>query len=371
MKKMKTVKVPAGMRDENLAEIFNQMLGAGTVNVNVAYPRYERIRKTLDNLLKLFDMFAGSPLFNADAAYADNCQEIREFTKSGRAQIERLFSVDLKAYEWNYNLVGDEDRAKFTEVYTACKKSDLVNTFIIMCDRLLTYKNYIRDANALDHKFISCMPGTSWVPFPFTGMNIKALVDGLLAPRPGVQTVGDPTLNVRYVLIVLNKAYQLSHNLWEEITSPDVDVNQFSSLIMNNIDAIQRHPKLSRCRQAFQKIKDSVSLLQQRFSGYYRDFVSTQDSTIMMQHFILDVSKNTQADPEVTRQFRQIISYYREVAQQQIKNPKVKMLFDKVSESFRELERGTQNLRSDDASDGSAAPASPSDSDAPTSDAGK
>jgi hypothetical protein len=64
----------------------------------------------------------------------------------------------------------------------------------------------------------------------------------------------------------------------------------------------------------------------------------------MMQQFIIDVSKKTDSDPQVTRQFRQIISYYRELAQQQIQNPKVKMLFDKVNESFQQLERGATNL---------------------------
>jgi hypothetical protein len=85
-------------------------------------------------------------------------------------------------------------------------------------------------------------------------------------------------------------------------------------------------------------------LLKENFGDYYRDFISTKDSTIMMQNFIIDVSKKTDSDPQVTRQFRQIISYYRELAQQQIQNPKVKMLFDKVNESFQQLERGATNL---------------------------
>jgi aspartate oxidase len=64
----------------------------------------------------------------------------------------------------------------------------------------------------------------------------------------------------------------------------------------------------------------------------------------MMQHFIIDVSKETEADPVVTSQFRTIIAYYQKIARDQISNPKIKMLFDKVNESFKELERGTENL---------------------------
>jgi hypothetical protein len=46
----------------------------------------------------------------------------------------------------------------------------------------------------------------------------------------------------------------------------------------------------------------------------------------------------------VTAQFRKIISYYRNMAQSQIKNPKAKALFDKVNESIKSWERDTENL---------------------------
>ena len=56
----KKIKIPAGIKDQNLADMFNQMLGTGAVNMTIAYPRYVRIKGIVDKLLKLFEMLSSS-----------------------------------------------------------------------------------------------------------------------------------------------------------------------------------------------------------------------------------------------------------------------------------------------------------------------
>lgn len=332
--KVKKVKISPTIKDEGLAEMFNQMLGAGSVNVTIAYPRYKKIRGLCEQLVKLFELLAGSPFMRAYKDFSAQKLQIEAFCTSSRESIVDMFRVDFSDYEWNLTLVEDELRKQFSEVYENMKKSDLVNTFIVMCDRLVPYKKNFMDLDKLNHRFITSMAGAEWAPFPFTTLNLKHIFS--------LAGVGENTIT--FFMTVLNRAYDLSRQLYEEIQSPDIDVDQFVDFIMKNIDEIQKRPELARCRDAFQKIKESVKLLKDRFNGYYRDFISTKDSTIMMQHFIIDVSKNTEANAKVTSQFRTIISYYRKIAQDQITNPKVKMLFDKVNDSFKELERGTENL---------------------------
>jgi hypothetical protein len=340
--KVKKIKVPLGMKDEGLAEMFNQMLGAGSVNMTIAWPRYVRIKGLCEQLVKLFSMLSSSPFMRAHGEFAAQKADLDKFCEDSRAKITDLFRMDFSEYEWNLSTVEEELKKTFTEVYEQMKKSDLVNTFIVMCDRLVVYKKNFIDLTKLNHKFITTMPGTEWKPFPFSSLNVKYVFS--------LSTIGENT--IRFFMTVLNKAFELSHKLYEEISSPDIDVDQFVDVIMSNIGEIQKRPELHRCKKAFQKIRESVELLKGRFNNYYRDFIATKDSTIMMQHFILDVSKSTDADPQVTAQFRTIISYYRKIAQDQITNPKIKMLFDKVNESFKELERGAENLvriREDDA----------------------
>ena len=343
----KKIKIPIDIKDQNLSEMFNQMLGTGAVNMSIAYPRYVRIRGLTDQLLKLFEMFNGSPFMAKYREFAAEHAEIAAFVSHGRESWTALFSADFTDYEWNLTLVEDEQRAAFTEVYERMKKSDLVNTFIIMCDRLIPYKRSIGNPKALSDAFIMSMAGVEYTPFPFTKLNMKYIFSLPAATEPTRQ----------FFLVVLNKAYDLSYRLWNEINTPDINVDDFVEIIMSNIKEIQKRPELNRCQKAFKKIEDSVHLLKGRFNDYYRDMVSAKNSTIMMEHFILDVSKSTKADPETTRQFRHIITFYRRIAQDQVSNPKVKMLFDKVEASFKELERGTSNLvniKDDDADDESS-----------------
>ncbi|QYB17669.1 H339R-like protein [Pacmanvirus S19] len=332
--KVKKIKVPVGMKDEGLAEMFNQMLGAGSVNMTIAYPRYIRMKGLCEQLVKLFEMLSNSPFMRAYSEFGPQKAEIDTFCQQSREQIAELFTIDFSEYEWNLTLVEDELKKAFTEAYEKMKKSNFINVLIQISNNLIMYKKNFTDLTKLNHKFITTMPGTEWAPFPFTHLNVKYIFSLI--------GIGENT--IRFFMTVLNKAFELSYKLYEEISSPDIDVDQFVKVIMTNIGEIQKRPELSRCRKAFQKIKESVELLKGRFNNYYRDFIATKDSTIMMQHFIIDVSKSTEADPQVTVEFRRIIAYYRKIAQEQITNPKIKMLFEKVNDSFKELERGAENL---------------------------
>lgn len=354
--KVKKIKVPLGSKDEGLAEMFNQMLGTGSVNMTIAYPRYKKIRGICSDLVKLFELLASSPFMRVYTDFTSEKVQIERFCASSRLVMDEMFGMDFSMYEWNLTLVDDDQRKKFSEAYGQMKSSDLINTFIVMCDRLVKHKKHIADPEALDHRFITSMGGVEWCPFPFTDLNLKHIMSMSSIPAG----------SIKFFMVVLNKAYEYSYQLYHEVQSPDIDVDQFVEFIMKNIDEIQKRPELSRCREAFQKIKDSVALLKDRFNGYYRDFIATKDNTIMMQHFILDVSKETDASPIVTNQFRTIIAYYRKVAQSQISDPRVKMLFDKVNESFRTLDRGTENLVNIDETSAASSESSdepPADSD--------
>jgi hypothetical protein len=68
--KVKKIKVPVGMKDEGLADMFNQMLGTGSVNMSIAYPRYVRIKGLCEQLIKLFEMLTTSPFMRAHGEFA-------------------------------------------------------------------------------------------------------------------------------------------------------------------------------------------------------------------------------------------------------------------------------------------------------------
>lgn len=327
----KTIKIPLGDQDNgNLAELFNQMLGTESCNINIAHARWLRIRGLCDQLLRLFEMLIKSPVMRDMPEFKQSRAEIAWFIVESRTAFTPR--IDLNEYEWNLSLVPPDLKEKFIAEYTRLKTDAHLRAFVIMCDNLIVYKKYLA-LDKLNHKFITNMPGCEWRPLPFTELDIKYAV-----------SMDSGENMTRFFMTVLSKALEFSHKLYQEISSPDIDIDQFSDIIMSNIDRLQRLPELSRCRKAFQKIRNSVDMLKGNFGEYYRDFVETKDSTIIVQHFIIDVSKNTDADPQVLSEFRRIIMYYRKVAGDQITNPKIQKLFDTISEGLKEAEKGTRNL---------------------------
>jgi len=331
--KVKKVKVPAGSDD--LSDMFNQMLMTGddSVNVAIAYPRYIRVKNLCESMIKVFETLESCPLMRTKEFTAPR-EEIRKYCEESRATMADLFSVSLADYEWNIKNISQATRDSFIEKYTTLKKSDFINMFIIICDKLVPYKANFTDLNKLNHKFITSMPGLEWTPLVFTNLNIKQIFC--------MKNIGENT--TRFIMTLLYKTFEFSSKIYEEMSSPDIDVEEFSKLIMNSIEEIQTRPELNRCKKAFKKVKESIGMLNNNFGSYYKDFIITKDSTIIMQHFMLDVNKTTDNDPELAAQFRTIIAYYRKAAQQNTTNPKVKALFDKINDSMKEFERGAENL---------------------------
>jgi hypothetical protein len=334
--KAKKVKIPLGENSDQITDLFNQMVGAGSINMNIVYPKYLRLKIHCENLIKLFEVVAESPFMTRQPEYAKQKASLDGFCKEARADFIVLFARDFTDYINNLNAIDENSKKEFAIEYEAAKKSKLINNWVMMCDRLVNYKNNFNDITKFNHKFIMRMPGVEWCPFPFIDINLKYIFS---CANVRENTIG-------FFMMVLHKAFAHSYALWGELGSPDIDIDEFINVLMMNLTEIQKRPELTRCQKAFKQIAESVGLLKQNFGTYYRDFVDTKDNTIMMQHFIIDVSKNTNNDPQLTAQFRKIVEYYRKIAKDQIQNPKVKALFDKVNESFNELDKTTPNLSS-------------------------
>lgn len=335
--KVKKMRMPIGGSDTDLSEMFNQMLGTGNVNMTIAYPKYDKIKTSCEQYIKIIKMITDSPFMKKFTNFAQQNEELLNYISKSREEMDDIFKIDFTDYEWNFDILSNTQREQFNQHYEKMKKSQLIASMIATCDRLTPYKNHLLEEKP-QHKFILDTPGVEWCPFTFSNLNIKAI---FCLPEVGENTI-------RFFMAVIQKIFDLTKKIWTEISSPDIDVNQFVDVIMTNIDFIQKRPELARCKKAFSKIKSSVGLLKDRFNNYYKDFIKTKESTIIFEHFIIDVSKSTDVDPQEIAQFRVIIDYYRKIASQQSQNPQVKMLFEKVEESFKALEKSAPNLAKDE-----------------------
>lgn len=349
--KVRKIKISGGGDNDELNKMFNSVLGTGEIDMGIAYPRFLTMRDLCKNILNIFEQVIDSPFMRQCKEFAPQQEEIRQYCLRGRKDMIQLFKWDFSDYEWNLSLIDPAQVKLFTEDYNNMKKSSLVRGFISLCNDLHPYRSNFIDLDKLNYKFIINMPGSEWLPFQFTTLDLKTIFT-----TPGV---GENT--IRFFMVVLNRVYTVSHKLWNESTTPDIDIDLFVQDIAARLDTIRKVPGLEQCGRAFDKIQESVDLLKTNFNSYYRDFIDTRDNTVIMQNFILDIGKNSKVDPIVSNQFMKIIAFIQKEAKGHMDKPQVKMLFDQINKSCKDLQKGCDNLTAKEPTAESGAAATPNE----------
>jgi hypothetical protein len=345
--KIKSKVVSETLANADVLEMFHGVLGTseGAATTSVTHPKYLRMKTHTERFLKVLAVLHESSLLRE--LFPSARDELGRYLEALRAQYESAFCAPDFCY-WlgeptaggfaeatgtapyaaeDYNKLPPEVIEKFTSVFSSVKKCSLVNTVIVTCKNLVAHKKSLEDAKKLKDRFLTKMAGSLFYPLPDLGLNFKQLyIDDRLGPS-----------DRDFVLAVLHKLYAVGHDLYEAVTAPDIDVNDFVEVIMGSVSKVRG--QIPRCDEAFDKIVESVDLLKGNFGGYYKDYAASGNSSIIMENFVLDVSKNTKATPRVTAQFRKIISHYRKVSASQPSNPKLKSLFNQVDANFAELEK--------------------------------
>lgn len=338
MSRRSKIKIIKNHMDKDAVEMFNQMVGASdTVNIPICQPKYINIENGLQNAFKILTMM-NEGCIKLFPHLSDTYTEIANFVETASADLKTIFNVKREQY------ASDEEfNEAFSKSYIAMKEHKLINLFIGICNELICYKKYIELLEILDEKFIINMPGTDFAPLVgITSFNIKEFVTYLRAEIIDSTDVKHKEISrrmIKLIMLVLHKLYVISYKIYKEVTSADIDVNEFVKVIMSNIQEVKK--KIPRCEKAFKKIEQSVHLLKEKFGDYYKDFIVTKNQTIIMENFVLDVAKQTNTDIETTRQFKEIIKYYRKVAAQQPggNNPKLSALLSKMESSIGQLEK--------------------------------
>ena len=317
--------------------------GTGSSSLPITHQKYLRVRTHVERFLRLLGALQESALMTE--RFPEMRAHLAAYVTALRGQYAASFSVgDFSEYlpalagvaaaagptAADYARVPAAAMTEFETVFKAMKSCSLVNGILVTCRNLIVHKKSIGDAAALKDKFLARDAGMTFAPLPdLSQLNFKRIYnDSALGPSER-----------KFILVILNKMLSISHDVYEAISAPDVDVDEFVGIIMSSVEEVKKH--IPRCDQAFAKIIESVDMLKGNFSSYFKDYAASGNTSIMMENFVLDVSKNTNATPQVTAQFRRIISHYRKLAAQQSSNPKLQTLFAQVDANFQELERAT------------------------------
>ena len=367
--KIKSKVVKSTLENKDVLDMFHGVIGTDGASISITHPKYLEIETQVIRFIKILEALYIWPILVLFPDFKDNLDfynfslhkqlaesfiapDLEPFLKED-LNIEKDALEKLMASFRDYSKIPPFEANRFSEIYTEIKKCNIVNTIIITCKNLIPYKKSLEDIKELKDKFLTKSGGINFAALNGVVFNFKHIyIDDRLTAE-----------NREFLLTILHKLYIIGYDTYNILSSPDIDVGEFVTVIMSSIQDVKKH--IPRCDQAFNKIAESVDLLKGNFGGYYKDYVSSNNPTIIMENFVLDVSKNTKASPTLTSQFRKIISHYRKMASQQANNPKLKTLFQQVDKNFQELEEQSKRAENGDSDSDSESETSTVDENVP------
>ena len=329
MSKVKVKKIKQLVGDVDINSMFEEMMGVKDAEPDIIMPKIVSVRNTLRLLYKIFVQFStfvdlrnNFPQINADL------DDIKKFVEDMKESVCIINMADET--EAPYKNLSKEE---INNIYRKLKENQYVKNLIILCNKLDKYKSNFSDPNNFKENFVNQEPGLSFKIFNFSGLDLK-----ILWAHDNMKSAVK-----KYILMVLAKIHTHSYNLYKTITSPDVDIEKFTDVLINSISELKKQPELHRCKMAFGRIEQSVKLLKDKFGEYYRESVASENPNALITSFIVDVSNQGGADARLTREFRTIIQYMHKVSQRNGKNkdPNVQKIFKMLNHNYSLMEQHT------------------------------
>jgi hypothetical protein len=329
--KSKTIK--STLADADVQSMFQNIVGAGSSgDFAVVEPRSVDLEIVVKRVIAILRATANSTLLGkfeiaraSISAYTNTIDD--EFTKEFSA-MENLDKYRDQIGMIVPDLVDKETQNKFVEQFAKLKKSSACNLIIATCNNLEVHKFFIGDIATLNPKFLTHSAGATFAPIEqLPVVNFKDIY------------ISDLTTDSdkRFLMLILHKLYISTRAVYDLMMLPDVDIEAFSNFISESIE--HARCQIPRCDRAFNKIASSVGMLKNNFNDYYGDFVCSNNPSVIMENFVVDVSRTGDTDVAMTVQFRKIISYFKkQVALQKNINPKLASVFDHVDRNFEEID---------------------------------
>lgn len=228
--------------------------------------------------------------------------------------------------------VNDENRIY---MYQALKESSIIDDLLKVCKKLKEYDAHIKNHTQMDESFIKQSPGEEIVLFDFCRINIKHLFTHIL--EENIPDKNELKHAKMYILTMMNMMYLTTKDIYNIITTPDVDINKLSELIIAAIGAAKKH--IPNCNKAFKMIEDSIDMLKHGMGEYYRSFVATGNPATIFENFVNDIAQDVDMDRATLIQFKKIIFHFRKKADSMPKkNPMLEKVFGQIDKVMGILE---------------------------------
>ena len=300
---------------DDIGEMFNQLLGdEKSLDIEIIKDKYLKLKYNVEKVYKLLLSFKKSMLLKS----LKNSHNVDTYVKDLDNFVDDCKSI----------IPDDLDDSKLLKHYLSIKDNKVINDCITICKNLIRYKKYIEDNENLDDSFIKNNKNRELIIFPFSNFDIKFIY----------QFAKIDNSVKKYTLIFLNLLYNATYDIYNIVTSPDIDISKFSNVIVSSISNAKK--MIPRANKAFKKIEESVDLLQNNFNGYYKDFITSRNPGIIIENFILDCGKTAgdNVDMDLARQFKSIAMFYKKKNSGKIKDPRVSQIFELLDKNFSKLD---------------------------------
>lgn len=335
------------LQNGDVMSLFGGALGKEGVSPALAWVKFRRITHHTGRYLKLLRLLGGGSFLRRDDC-ADLRQEVADYVEGLAADHEAGFGAAPDLAAWipptsrkvveatppdeldavfgpDFGRVPPGLRQTFEGLYAAANDRRIVSDILETCTNLQQAARSLKDPERLSDRFLRGA-GTVYAPVAgLPGLDFKSLY-GLCTPP-----------EKHYLLRLLHKLYAVSHDLYRAFCTPDIDVEEFKRIVSESLGEVRK--RLPRCDKALEQIRRSLDTLDEKFGDYYKDYLSSNNPSTMMESFVLDVSKNIQTDAETGRQFRDLISFYRENSKKaRDADPRLRAVLDQADSSFLKME---------------------------------
>lgn len=303
----------------DINQLFQQLIGdEKSLDPNIIMDKYNRLIENIKRCNKLLLAFKVKLLDKMlDTNFGGQIKLLVDFCTDSETIINEVATIET-----------------VIPIYKRIKENEHIQQYLLLCKNLIKYKDFIGDKHNLDGSFIIEAPGHELYLLPFSDINFKFLFDHYLDDN--IRKPEEIQNAKLYILMTLNMIFISVYDIYKLITTPDIDIEKFSEVI---IQAIKESKKqIPRCDGAFKIIANSAEMLKSNFNDYYKDFVISKNPTIIMENFVLDISKSTNMNNDTMRQFKKIIFHYRQKANSRPKDPKLDMIFENLDKIMSMME---------------------------------
>lgn len=303
------IKTPAGLDMDALNEAMGQLTGAVDPEPGVIYNKYTRLLEGmchLGNVLKKM-----SKTFVAvNAGSATEPEELDNFVQRLEDSMEGSIldpTRPKEQYESYNTIIGSAVIKDITETY----------------GELQVFRNHLANPEELDPAFILRHPTDNFIIIPkITSLDIKRLL----------RTIKGGEKFKKFCLQFLAQVYLYTKEIYDIVTSPNVDPDQLATVL---IEAITAHEsKFPRHKLAFNAIRKNVNLLKNNLNGYYKEFLDRKgDASVFFHNFIIDVSEgSSDMDSKTKLQLKDLLLQLKKaIKQQEVKDPKVRKMMEQMT----------------------------------------